>query len=37
MRDLEDGDFTKGIKDEIMRLASAKVTDEMVIAIDPAD
>ena len=36
-RNLDDEDFTAGINDEICRLASSKVTDDMVIAIDPGD
>lgn len=36
-RNLDDVDFTDAINDEICRLASTKVTDEMVIAIDPGD
>ena len=36
-RNLDDEDFTDRINDEIMRLASSKVTDDMVIAIDPGD
>jgi ethanolamine utilization protein EutA (predicted chaperonin) len=36
-RNLDDVDFTKGINDEIMRLAASKITDDMVIAIDPGD
>ena len=36
-RNLDDEDFTEGINDEICRLAAPKVTDDMVIAIDPGD
>ena len=36
-RNLDDVDFTEGINDEICRLAASKVTDDMVIAIDPGD
>lgn len=36
-RNLDDEDFTDGINNEIMRLAAPKVTDDMVIAIDPGD
>lgn len=36
-RNLDDCDFTDGINDEICRLAVPKITDEMVIAIDPGD
>ena len=36
-RNLDDGDFTEGINNEICRLASPKITDDMVIAIDPGD
>jgi len=36
-RNLDDGDFTEGINDKICRLASPKITDDMVIAIDPGD
>jgi len=36
-RNLDDEDFTDGINQEICRLASAKVTEDMVIAIDPGD
>lgn len=36
-RNLDDEDFTDKINDEICRLASSKVTDDMVIAIDPGD
>jgi hypothetical protein len=36
-RNLDDNDFTDGINDEICRLAATKVTDDMVIAIDPGD
>jgi hypothetical protein len=36
-RNLDDHDFTKEINDEICRLGSAKVLDDMVIAIDPGD
>ncbi|MEW6420013.1 MAG: hypothetical protein AB1480_18175 [Nitrospirota bacterium] len=36
-RNLDDEDFTEGINDEICRLAAPKVTEDMVIAIDPGD
>ncbi|GAB4544289.1 MAG: hypothetical protein Fur0020_13690 [Thermodesulfovibrionia bacterium] len=36
-RNLDDIDFTDAINDEICRLASSKVTEDMVIAIDPGD
>jgi hypothetical protein len=36
-RNLDDEDFTDGINEEILRLASSKVTEDMVIAIDPGD
>jgi hypothetical protein len=36
-RNLDDEDFTKHINDEILRLGDDKITDEMVIAIDPGD
>ena len=36
-RNLDDEDFTDGINDEICRLAAPKITDDMVIAIDPGD
>ena len=36
-RNLDDRDFTDEINGEICRLGGAKVTDEMVIAIDPGD
>ena len=36
-RNLDDCDFTDGINDEICRLAANKITDDMVIAIDPGD
>ena len=36
-RNLDDQDFTDGINEEIMRLAASKVTEDMVIAIDPGD
>lgn len=36
-RNLDDIDFTEGINDEIVRLSSSKVSDDMVIAIDPGD
>ena len=36
-RNLDDVDFTKGINDEICRLSASKITDDMVIAIDPGD
>jgi hypothetical protein len=36
-RNLDDEDFTEAINEEICRLGGSKVTDEMVIAIDPGD
>ncbi|MEM2983224.1 MAG: hypothetical protein QXH17_08695 [Candidatus Bathyarchaeia archaeon] len=36
-RNLDDEDFTEGINEEILRLAASKVTEDMVIAIDPGD
>ena len=36
-RNLDDEDFTDSINEEICRLGASKVTDEMVIAIDPGD
>jgi hypothetical protein len=36
-RNLDDEDFTNGLNEEICRLGSSKVTDDMVIAIDPGD
>jgi len=36
-RNLDDEDFTEVINEEICRLGASKVTDEMVIAIDPGD
>jgi hypothetical protein len=36
-RNLDDQDFTEAINEEVMRLAARKITDEMVIAIDPGD
>jgi len=36
-RNLDDEDFTDGLNEEICRLAASKVTDDMVIAIDPGD
>lgn len=36
-RNLDDEDFTDTINDEICRLAAPKITDDMVIAIDPGD
>lgn len=37
LRNLDDHDFTGEINDEICRLGSTKVLDDMVIAIDPGD
>ena len=34
---LDDEDFTDGINNEVCRVASPKITDDMVIAIDPGD
>ncbi len=36
-RNLDDQDFTDSINEEIVRLAARKITDDMVIAIDPGD
>ena len=36
-RNLDDQDFTDAINEEIMRLAASKVTEDMVVAIDPGD
>ena len=36
-RNPDDEDFTEGINEEICRLAAPKVTDDMVIEIDPGD
>jgi hypothetical protein len=36
-RNLDDVDFTEGMNDEICRLGASKVTEDMVIAIDPGD
>jgi hypothetical protein len=36
-RNLDDRDFTEDINNQICRLGSAKVLDDMVIAIDPGD
>ncbi len=36
-RNLDDEDFTERVNDEICRLAAPKITDDMVIAIDPGD
>src|SRR3990170_8774714 len=36
-RNLDDEDFTDGINEQILRLAASKVTEDMVIAIDPGD
>lgn len=36
-RNLDDKDFTEGINNEICRLGSSKVAEDMVIAIDPGD
>jgi hypothetical protein len=36
-RNLDDEDFTDQINEQIVRLAAPKVTEEMVIAIDPGD
>ncbi|MBI5075813.1 MAG: hypothetical protein HZB62_11705 [Nitrospirae bacterium] len=35
-RNLDDEDFTEEINEQICRLGAAKVSDDMVIAIDPA-
>lgn len=36
-RNLDDRDFTEAINNQICRLASKKVLDDMVMAIDPGD
>ncbi len=36
-RNLDDEDFTDEVNNEVCRLAAPKVTDDMVIAIDPGD
>jgi hypothetical protein len=36
-RNLDDEDFTNWINEEIVRLGASKVTEDMVIAIDPGD
>ena len=36
-RNLDDEDFTDAINEEVMRLGASKVTEDMVIAIDPGD
>lgn len=36
-RNLDDEDFTEEINEQICRLGASKVTDDMVIAIDPGD
>ena len=36
-RNLDDEDFTDAINEEVMRLAAPKITEDMVIAIDPGD
>ena len=36
-RNLDDEDFTEELNEQICRLGAAKVTDDMVIAIDPGD
>ncbi|MGQ9570409.1 MAG: hypothetical protein ACUVUQ_06125 [Thermodesulfovibrionales bacterium] len=36
-RNLDDEDLTERVNDEICRLVAPKVTDDMVIAIDPGD
>jgi hypothetical protein len=36
-RNLDDEDFTGQVNEQVVRLAAPKVTDEMVIAIDPGD
>ena len=36
-RNLDDRDFTEEINNQICRLGSAKILDDMVIAIDPGD
>lgn len=36
-RNLDDQDFTAEVNNQVCRLGSAKVTDDMVIAIDPGD
>ncbi len=34
-RNLDDQDFTQKVTEEVMRLAARKITEDMVIAIDP--
>ena len=36
-RNLDDEDFTAEINNQVLRLGSAKVSDDMVVAIDPGD
>ena len=36
-RNLDDEDFTDELNEQICRLGASKVTDDMVIAIDPGD
>ena len=36
-RNLDDGDFSKVLNEEIYRLGAPKVTDDMVNALDPSD
>jgi hypothetical protein len=36
-RNLDDEDFTEGMNEEICRLGASKVTEDMVIGIDPGD
>ena len=36
-RNLDDEDFTDSINEEICRLGASKITEDMVIAIDPGD
>jgi hypothetical protein len=36
-RNLDDEDFTEGVNEEICRLGASKVTDDMIIGIDPGD
>lgn len=36
-RNLDDEDFTEGMNEEICRLGASRVTDDMVIGIDPGD
>lgn len=36
-RNLDDEDFTDSMNDEVGRLGASKITEEMVIAIDPGD